>query len=41
MIAGAGGNIAASVGGDGVIMVDSGRGPATDRILTAIGDIAR
>jgi glyoxylase-like metal-dependent hydrolase (beta-lactamase superfamily II) len=36
MIAGAGGNIAVSIGGDGVIMVDSGAAAASDRVLEAI-----
>jgi glyoxylase-like metal-dependent hydrolase (beta-lactamase superfamily II) len=44
LIAGAGGNIAASIGGDGVIMVDSGVGAASERVLEAIrhaGEILR
>jgi glyoxylase-like metal-dependent hydrolase (beta-lactamase superfamily II) len=36
MIAGAGGNIAASVGGDGVLLVDSGAEQAVDKVLAAI-----
>ena len=36
MLGGAGGNIAVSVGGDGVIMVDSGAAPASDKVLAAI-----
>jgi cyclase len=36
MIAGAGGNIAVSTGGDGVVMVDSGAGEASDKVLAAI-----
>jgi cyclase len=36
MLGGAGGNIAVSVGGDGVVMVDSGSAPASDRVLAAI-----
>ena len=40
MIAGAGGNIAASIGGDGVIMVDSGAATASDNVLTAIRQAA-
>jgi cyclase len=36
MIAGAGGNISVSIGGDGVIMVDSGAGAASDKVLAAI-----
>jgi glyoxylase-like metal-dependent hydrolase (beta-lactamase superfamily II) len=41
MIAGAGGNIAASVGGDGVLLVDSGAEQAVDKVLAAIEDINR
>jgi cyclase len=44
MIAGAGGNIAVSIGGDGVMMVDSGVAAASDKVLEAIrraGDILR
>jgi cyclase len=40
LIAGAGGNIAASIGGDGVIMVDTGVAPATDKVLAAIRQAA-
>jgi hypothetical protein len=36
MIAGAGGNIAASIGGDGILMVDTGVAAAADRVLAAI-----
>jgi cyclase len=36
MIAGAGGNIAASVGKDGVLLVDSGAAPMADKVLAAI-----
>ena len=36
MLAGAGGNIALSVGPDGVVMVDTGSGPNADRVLVAI-----
>jgi cyclase len=36
MLGGAGGNIAVSVGGDGVVMVDSGAAPASDKVLAAI-----
>src|SRR3981081_4024628 len=36
LIAGAGGNIAASVGRDGVLLVDSGAAPMTDKALAAI-----
>lgn len=41
MIAGAGGNIAASAGGDGVILVDSGAGAASDKVLAAVRQIAQ
>ena len=41
MIGGAGGNIAASIGGDGVIMVDSGAAAASDSVLAAIRQAAR
>lgn len=41
MIAGAGGNIAASIGGDGVIMVDSGVAAASDKVLAAIRQAAQ
>ena len=36
MIAGAGGNIAVSVGKDGVLLVDSGAAPMADKVLAAI-----
>jgi glyoxylase-like metal-dependent hydrolase (beta-lactamase superfamily II) len=36
MISGAGGNIAAQVGDDGVVLVNAGRGTATDRVLAAV-----
>ena len=36
MIAGAGGNIAVQVGDDGVLLVDSGAGPVSDKVLAAI-----
>jgi glyoxylase-like metal-dependent hydrolase (beta-lactamase superfamily II) len=36
MIAGGGANIAASVGKDGVLLVDSGAAPMTDKVLAAI-----
>ena len=41
MIAGAGGNIAMSVGGDGVVMVDSGAAAASAKVLDAIRQGAR
>jgi glyoxylase-like metal-dependent hydrolase (beta-lactamase superfamily II) len=41
MIAGAGGNIAASIGGDGVIMVDSGVAMASDKVLAALRQSAQ
>jgi glyoxylase-like metal-dependent hydrolase (beta-lactamase superfamily II) len=36
LIGGAGGNIAASIGGDGVILVDTGAAGGTEKVLTAI-----
>jgi glyoxylase-like metal-dependent hydrolase (beta-lactamase superfamily II) len=41
LIAGAGGNIAASAGGDGVVMVDSGVGAASERVLAAVRQIVQ
>src|SRR3989442_5863279 len=41
MIAGGGGNIAASVGKDGVLLVDSGAAPMTDKVLAAIRQLQR
>ena len=41
MIGGAGGNIAASVGGDGVFLVDTGVGPASDKVLSVIRQVAQ
>jgi glyoxylase-like metal-dependent hydrolase (beta-lactamase superfamily II) len=41
MLAGAGGNIAASVGGDGAILVDTGAAPASDKVLAAIRQVAQ
>ena len=41
LIAGAGGNIAASIGGDGVIMVDSGVAAASEKVLEAIRQAVR
>lgn len=40
MVGGAGGNIAVSVGGDGIIMVDSGAAPASDKVLSAIRHVS-
>ena len=40
MLGGAGGNIAASVGGDGVIMVDAGATQASEKVLETIRRIA-
>jgi cyclase len=40
LIAGAGGNIAASIGGDGVIMVDTGASSGTEKIVAAIRQAA-
>ena len=36
MLAGAGGNITLSVGGDGIVMVDSGAAAASEKVLAAI-----
>jgi glyoxylase-like metal-dependent hydrolase (beta-lactamase superfamily II) len=41
LIAGAGGNIVALAGGDGVVMVDSGAAAASDRVLAAVRQIAQ
>ena len=41
MIGGAGGNIVLSAGGDGVVMVDSGAGAATEKVLGAIRQITQ
>jgi glyoxylase-like metal-dependent hydrolase (beta-lactamase superfamily II) len=41
LIAGAGGNIVVSDGGDGVVMVDSGATAATEKVLAALRDIHR
>jgi glyoxylase-like metal-dependent hydrolase (beta-lactamase superfamily II) len=41
MIAGAGGNIAVSTGGDGIVMVDSGAAQATAKVLAAIRQLAQ
>jgi cyclase len=41
MISGAGGNIAVSAGGDGVVMVDSGAAPATAKVLATLREINR
>ena len=40
LIAGAGGNIAASIGGDGVILVDSGLAAGSEKVLAAIRQAA-
>jgi glyoxylase-like metal-dependent hydrolase (beta-lactamase superfamily II) len=40
MIVGAGANIAVQVGGDGVLVVDTGSGAATDKVLAAIRELA-
>ena len=40
VIAGAGGNIAASIGGDGVILVDTGAVAGTEKVLAAIRQAA-
>ncbi len=41
MIAGAGGNIALSVGGDGVLMIDTGAEQATDKVLAAVTEVTK
>jgi len=41
MLAGAGGNISVSVGGDGVIMVDSGAAPAASKVLAAVRQVSQ
>lgn len=41
LLAGAGGNIAASIGGDGIVMVDSGAAEASDKVLGAIRQAAQ
>ena len=41
MIAGAGANIAVSVGKDGVLLVDSGVAPMTDKVLAAIRQLQK
>ena len=41
LITGAGGNIVASVGPDGVLLVDSGLAQATDKVLAAINQLSR
>jgi len=41
LIAGAGGNIAVSAGGDGIILVDSGVAVASDRVLAAVRQVAQ
>jgi cyclase len=41
LIAGAGGNIAVSVGKDGVLLVDSGAAPMTDKVLAAIRQLQK
>lgn len=41
LIAGAGGNVTVSAGGDGVLLVDSGAAAAGDRVLAAIRQIAQ
>jgi glyoxylase-like metal-dependent hydrolase (beta-lactamase superfamily II) len=41
MIGGAGGNVAVSIGGDGIVMVDSGAGAASEKVLAAIRQLAQ
>jgi len=41
LLAGAGGNITLSAGPDGVLLVDSGRAPMSDRVIAAIRDLQR
>jgi glyoxylase-like metal-dependent hydrolase (beta-lactamase superfamily II) len=40
MVGGAGGNIAVSVGGDGIVMVDSGAAAASDKVLAAVRHVS-
>jgi cyclase len=40
MLAGAGGNMAVQIGDDGVLLVDSGNGEQTDRVLAAIRQLS-
>jgi cyclase len=39
VIGGAGGNIAASIGGDGVVLVDSGAAPASEKVMATIRQV--
>src|SRR2546423_12178123 len=39
MITGAGGNIAAQVGDDGVVLVNAGNGKVTDKVLAAVREL--
>jgi glyoxylase-like metal-dependent hydrolase (beta-lactamase superfamily II) len=41
LLAGAGGNVAASVGKDGVLLVNSGSGPKADALLAAVRRLSR
>src|SRR5207253_10019490 len=41
MIGGAGGNIVLSIGGDGVVMVDSGASAASEKVLATIRQVAQ
>jgi glyoxylase-like metal-dependent hydrolase (beta-lactamase superfamily II) len=41
MIGGAGGNIAASIGGDGVVLVDTGVSAASNKVLSVIRQLGR
>jgi len=41
MLGGAGGNVAVSAGGDGIILVDTGSAAASEKILAAVRDVAR
>ena len=41
VIGGAGGNIAASIGGDGIFLVDSGAGAASDKVLAVIRQLTQ
>jgi cyclase len=40
LVGGAGGNIAVSVGGDGIILVDSGAAAASDKVLAAVRHVS-
>jgi glyoxylase-like metal-dependent hydrolase (beta-lactamase superfamily II) len=41
MLAGAGGNIAVQVGKDGILLVDSGSAPMTDKVVQALRNVSK